>query len=128
MMLNNHLKTSGYFLYTFWAKFPQIAPIPEYLRNRYNSTNREPWTRVTLESKLESWTRVSLDVKEGAEDFRLVLMCPCTRFGVFRISFPKLPQYPSTCETGITQPTKGLDTRVRSPFMWNKDLKTSGYF
>ena len=35
-----------------------------------------------------------------------------TWFGVFRSSFPKLPQYLSTCETGTTQPTEGLVTRV----------------
>ena len=43
------------------------------------------------------------------------------------VEFPKLPQHPSTCETGITQPTKAFDTRVRSHLMWNKELKTLGY-
>ena len=53
----------------------------------------------------------------------------CTWFGVFGPSFPKLPQHPSTCETGsIARPTEGPDTRVRSHLMWNKELKTLDYF
>ena len=112
-------------------------------------------------------------MKCGAEDFGLLFMCPCTWFWVFGPSFPKFSQYPSTCETGITHPTEGLDTRVRShllfmcpcmcfkifrasfpklpqylstceivmawptagpdtrtrsQLMWNKELKTLGYF
>ena len=55
-------------------------------------------------------------------------MCPCTWFGAFRPGFPKLPQYPSTCKTGIAWPTEGPDTRVRSHLMWNKELKTLDYF
>ena len=55
-------------------------------------------------------------------------MCPCLWFGVFGPNFPKLPRYPSTCETGIARPTEGPDTRVRSHLMWNKELKTLDYF
>ena len=55
-------------------------------------------------------------------------MCPCTWFGVFGPNFPKVPQYPSTCETGIAWPIEGPDTRVRSNLMWNKELKTLDYF
>ena len=55
-------------------------------------------------------------------------MCPSMWFGVFGFSFPKLPQYPSTCETGIAQPTEGNGTTVRSHLMWNKELKTLDYF
>ena len=60
----------------------------------------------------------------GAEDFGLLFMCPCAWFGVFGPSFPILPQYPSTCETGITKPTEGLDTSVTSHMMWNKESIT----
>ena len=63
-------------------------------------------------------------MKQGAENFGLLFMCPCTWFGVFGPNFPKLPQYPSTCETGIIRPAEGPDTRVRSHLMWNKELKT----
>ena len=94
------------------AKFPLIAPILEYLRNRYSSTHRGPW----------HYSKVSFDMKQGAEDFGLLFMCHCTWFGVFRPNLPKLLQYPSICETGIAQPTEGHDTRVRSQLMWNKEL------
>ena len=67
-------------------------------------------------------------MKCWAEDLGLLFMCPCAWFGVFGPSFPKLPQHPSTCETGIAQPTEGPDTRVRSNLMWNKELKTLDYF
>ena len=63
-------------------------------------------------------------MKCGTEDFGLLFMCPCAWFGVFGPDFPKLSQYPSTWETGITHSTEGLGTRVRSHLMWNKDLKT----
>ena len=52
---------------------------------------------------------------------------PVHDLGVFGPSFPKLPQYLSTCETGIAQPAEGLDTRVRSYLMENKDLETLNY-
>ena len=55
-------------------------------------------------------------------------MCSSTWFGIFGSSFPKLPQYPSTCETGIAQPTEGNGTTVRSHLMWNKKLETLDYF
>ena len=55
-------------------------------------------------------------------------MCPCTWFGVFGPNFPKLPQYPSTCEKQIAQPTEGSSTRVRSHLMWSKELKTLDFF
>ena len=100
------------------AQFPQIAPIPEYLGNRYSSTHGEQW----------HYSKVSFNVKLGAEDFGLFFRCPSTWFGIFRPSFPKLPQYPSTCETGIAQPTEGNGTTVRSHLMWNKELKTLDYF
>ena len=99
------------------ARFPQIAPIPEYLWNRYSSTHRGQW----------HYSKVSFDVKQGAEDFGLLFRCPSTWFGVFGPSFPKLPQYPNTCETGIARPTEGSDTGVRSHLMWNKKLKTLDY-
>ena len=72
--------------------------------------------------------KISFDVKQGAEDFGLLFMCPYTWFCVFRPSFPKLPQYPSTSETGIAQPTEGPDTSVRFHFIWKKKLKTLDYF
>ena len=53
---------------------------------------------------------------------------PFTWFEIFRSSFPKLPQYLSTCETGVIQLAQVLDTRVRSHLMWNKELKTLDYF
>ena len=55
-------------------------------------------------------------------------MCSCIWFGVFGLSFPNLPQYLSTCETGIIQPTEDLDTSIRSHLMWNKEMKTLDYF
>ena len=55
-------------------------------------------------------------------------LCPCTWFGVFGPSFPKLPRYLSTSETGIIQTIEGLDTRLRSHLMWSKKLKTLDYF
>ena len=55
-------------------------------------------------------------------------MCPCAWFGVFGPSFSKLPQYLSTCETGIIQPTEGLDASIRSHLMWNKELKILDFF
>ena len=109
---------SQHVIWGIWVQFPQIAPIPEYLWNRYSSTHRGQW----------HYSKVSFDVKQGAEDFGLLFRCPGTWFGVFRPSFPKLPQYPSTCETGIARPTEGNDTRVRSHLMWNKELKTLDYF
>ena len=67
-------------------------------------------------------------MKCGAEDYGQLFTCPCAWFWVFRPSFPKLPQYLSTCETGIAPLTDDLDTRVRSHLMWNKELKTLDYF
>ena len=67
-------------------------------------------------------------MKCWAEDFALLFMCPCTWFAVFGPIFPKLFQYHSTCETSITHPTEGLDTRLRSYLMSNKDLKSLDYF
>ena len=64
----------------------------------------------------------------GAENFGLHFMCLCKWFGIFGPSLPKLPQYPSTCETGLAKPTEGLETRVRSHLMWSKELKTLDYF
>ena len=58
----------------------------------------------------------------------ILFICPCRWVGVFGPNFPKLPQYPSTCETGIVQPTEGPDTRVSSHLMWNKELKTLDFF
>ena len=66
-------------------------------------------------------------MKQGAEDFGFLFKCPGTWFGVFRPSFPKLPQYLNTCETGTARHTEGNDTRVRSYLMWNKELKTLDY-
>ena len=94
-------------LYVIWcirAQFSQIAPITEYQWNRYSLTHRGLW----------HYSKVSFDVKKGAEDFGLLFMSPCTWFGVFGPNFPKLPQYLSTCETGIARPTEGPDTTVRS--------------
>ena len=67
-------------------------------------------------------------MKCGAEDFGLPFMCPCTWFGVFEPSFPKLAQYPSTCEAGIIQPAEALDTSIRPHLMWNKELKILDFF
>ena len=100
------------------AKFPQIAPKPEYLWNRYSSTYRGSWYQ----------SKVSFDVKQGTEGFGILFMCPCRWFEVFGSNFPKLSQYPSTCETGIAQATERHDTRIRSNLMWNKELKTLDYF
>ena len=102
----------------FWAQFLEIAPIPDYLRNRYSSTHRGPW----------HWSKASLDVKQGVENFGLFFMYPWTWFGVFELSFSKLPQYRNTCETSIAQPTEGSDTRVKPPLPWEKELKTLDYF
>ena len=88
------------------------------MRNRYSSTRRGQWR----------YSKVSFNVKQGAEDFGLLFKYPGTWFGVFGPSFPKLPQYPRTCETGIARPTEGSDTRIRSHLMWNKELKTLYYF
>ena len=101
LMWNKKLKTLDYFSCVpardlgIWIQFPQIAPIPECLWNRYSSTHRGQW----------QYSKVSFDVKQGAEDFGLLFRCPGTWFGVFRPSFPKLPQYLSTCETGVIPPT-----------------------
>ena len=48
--------------------------------------------------------------------------------GVFGPSFPKLPQYLSTCETGIIRPTEDLGTSITSHLMLNKELKTLNFF
>ena len=112
LMWNKDLK-----IWSIGAQFPQITPIPEGLRNRYSSTHRGPWHQ----------SKVAFDVKQGVKDFELLFMCPCTWFGVFGPRFPKLPQYPSTYETGIAQPTESSDTRIRSHLMWNKELKTLDY-
>ena len=48
--------------------------------------------------------------------------------GYFRPSFSNSPQYPSICETVITQPIEALDTKVSSHLMWNKELKALDYF
>ena len=96
------------------AQFTQIAPIPEYMWNGYSSTRRGSSHKI----------KVSFDVKQGAEDLGLLLMFPCTWFGVFGTSFPKLPQYLSTSETGIIRPTEGLGTSIRFHLMQNKELKT----
>ena len=108
-------------LHVIWGirdQFSQIAPIPEYLWNRFSSIYREPW----------HYSKVSFDVKQWAEDFGLFFMCPCTWFGVFGPSFAKLPQYLSTCETDISRPTEGLDTSIWSHLMWNRELKTLNFF
>ena len=108
-------------LHAIWGiqgQFPQIAPVPEYLWNKYSSTHRGPW----------HYSKVSFDVKQGAEDFGLFFMCPCMWFGVFGTSFPKLLQYPSTYETGLAQSTESPDTTARSHLMWNNELKTLDCF
>ena len=95
-------------IWSIWTQFPQLVSLLKYLWNRYSSTHRGPW----------HYSKVSLDVKQGAEDFGLVFMCPCIWFGVFGSSFPKLPQYLSTWETVIFRPTEGLDTIAYGPFLW----------
>ena len=102
----------------FGSSFPKLLQIPEYLWNRYSSTHRGQW----------HYSKVSFDVKQGAEDFGLLFRCPSTWFVVLGPSFPKLPQYSSTCETGIPKPTEGNDIRVRSHLMWGKELQTLDYF
>ena len=49
-------------------------------------------------------------------------------FEVFEPTFPKLSQYRSTWETGISLTTETLDTRVKSHLMRNKKLETLDYF
>ena len=124
LMWNVQLKTLDYFSCVHAYDLGYLGPIspniprPDYLRNRYSSTHRGSWHQ----------SKVSFDVKPGAEDVGLLFMCPCTWFGVFGPSFPKLSQYLSTCETGIIGPTEGLDTSIRSHLMWNKELKTLDFF
>ena len=55
-------------------------------------------------------------------------LCCFTWLMVFWVIFPKLPQSPNTCETGITLLLEGLDTRLRPHLMWNVELKTFNYF
>ena len=116
LMLNKDLRTLDYFScvpafdLSYSGLVSRNCAIPGYLWSRYISTHREP----RYQSKL------SLDVKQGAEDFGLFFICRCTWFGVFRSSLPKLPQYASTCETGIARLTE-LDASVWYHFMWNKD-------
>ena len=102
----------------FGTSFPKLP--------QYQSTCETGLAQPT--EGLWRYSKVSFDVKLEAEDFGLFFMCPCTWFGVFRPSFPKLPQYLSTCETGIVRPTEGLNTSVRSHLMWNKELKTLNFF
>ena len=87
--------------------FPQITLMLEHLQDRYNWTLRWPWHN----------RETSFDVKWGAEVLGLLFVCSCAWFGVFGFGFPKLSQYSSTWETGITQSTETLDTRVRSHLM-----------
>ena len=124
-MWNVELKTLDYLscvisydLGSIWALFPQIALMLEYPWNRYSWALRWPC------HKNKTW----FYVKWGTEVFGLLFVCLCAWFGVFGPSFPKLPQYLSTWETGITRSTEALDTRVRSHLMWNKKLKTLDYF
>ena len=123
-MWNKKLKTLDYFSCVpardlgIRAKFPQIAPIPKYLRRRYSLTHRGQW----------HYSKVSFDVKQGSEDFGLLFRCLCTWFGVFGPSFHKCSQYQSTCETSTTWPTESNDTRVRSHLILHKELKTLDYF
>ena len=105
LMWNKKLKTLDYFScvpacdlgYT-WVQFPQIVPLFKHLWNRFSSTHRGKW----------HYGKVSFDVKQGAEDFALLFRCPGTWFGIFGPSFLKLPQYSSTCETGIARPTEPM--------------------
>ena len=60
---------------------------------------------------------------------------PAHDYGVFGSSFPKLPQYLCTCETGIIQPIEGLDASVMPHLMWDLfssdsvlDLGVYGHF
>ena len=99
-----------------WALFPQIALM---LKTDITWTlSRWPWHK----------SKTSFDVKWGTEVFGLLFVCPSAWFGVFRPSFPKLPQHLNIWETDITQPKEALDTRVRSHLMWNKKIKTLDYF
>ena len=91
-----------------WALFPQITLMLKYPYDMCNSTLR--W--------LSHKSKTPFDVKWGAEVFRLLSVCPYSWFEVFVYSFSKLSQYPSTWETGETQPSEGLDTRVT--FNWRE--------
>ena len=110
-MLIEELKTLDY----FWC-----VPVHDLAQGQASITE-SPWS---------PWhkSKTSSDANWGAEDFGLLLVCPCAWFGVFGPSLPKLPKYLSTHETGITQPTDSLDTRVRPHLTWNKDLKNLDSF
>ena len=99
-----------------WALFPQIILMLKYPSDLCNWTLRWP----------SHISKASFDIKWGAEVFRLLFVWPCAWFGVFGPSFSKLSQYPSTWETGATQPKEGLDTKVSSDMI--KELKTLDYF
>ena len=123
-MWNVEQKTLDYFPCVPGHDLGYLGPVsPNCPNNRvpvkqYNSTYRGPW----------HYRKVSFDVKQGAEDFWLLFMCPCPWFGVFECSFPKLPQYLSTCETGTIQLTEGPGTTVGSHLMWNNGLKALDFF
>ena len=66
------------------TQFPQIAPIPEYLGNKYSSTHREQWHYI----------KVSFDVKQGAEDFGLLFRCPLHMIWDIQVQFPQIAPIP----------------------------------
>ena len=104
-------------LHMIWG---YLGPISPNCPNTQIPIGRYNWTLRWLWHK----SKTSFDIKWGAEVFGFLFVCPCAWFGVFGPSFPKLPHYLSTWETGITQPAEALDTRVKSHLMWNKKLKT----
>ena len=68
-------------------------------------------------------------MKQGGEEFGLIFEWLCVDdSGLSGPSFFKLPYYPSTKKTGITQSLDDLGRRVRHHLMWNVELKTMNYF
>ena len=110
-------QVSLHMTWDIWAQFPQIAQIPEYLWNRYSSTQRA----LTLEQGL-IWCET--------RSRRLWITCHVFLDMIWSIQghFPQIAKYPSTCEIGIGQPTEGCDTRARSHLMWIKEMKILDYF
>ena len=101
-----------------WAVFPKLP----YCSNTLKTNITEPSDDLGIR------VRSHLMLNEELMSLNYFSFCFCAWFGVFEPSFPKLAQYRSTCETGITQSTEALDTRVRSHLKINKKLKTLDYF
>ena len=116
LMWNKELMTLDYFshvpaldLEVFWPSFPKL---PQYL-----STCETGITRPTVGPATR--TRSHLMWNKQLKTLDYFSCVPAHDYGVFGTSFPKLPQYLCTCETGIIQPTQGLDTSIRPHLMWD---------